>query len=186
MKPVNLHTERLHIRQFNDEDLDACLRFRQQVFARDESQADVAAWLKWTIDSYREQESLRQPPYADYAVQVKETAECIGSAGIVPAVIPWGVLAGDGSDNLLSPEVGLFWGVLPEYRRRGFASEAAHALLDYLFHDLRIGQVVATTEKSNLASQRTMTKLGMTLFHNSSNEPPWRQVVGLIKHPRST
>ena len=71
MKPVDLRTERIHVRQFNDEDLDACLQFRHQVLGGNESLEDVAAWLKWTIDSYRELESLGQPPYADYAVQLE-------------------------------------------------------------------------------------------------------------------
>ena len=60
----------------------------------------------------------------------------IGSVGIVPTLLPWGALKGDAQDRLLSPEIGLFWGIMPEFRRRGYATEAARALLDYLFHEM--------------------------------------------------
>ena len=68
------------------------------------------SWLRWTIDSYRELAKLEQPPYADYAVELRGNAEFVGSVGIVPTVVPWGSLFGDTANDLLSPEVGLFWG----------------------------------------------------------------------------
>lgn len=184
MKIESLETARLRIRPFKLDDLDNCLHFRRAVFGLDEARADAQGWLKWTIDSYRELANLGQPPYADYAIELKASGEFIGSAGIVPTVLPWGALKGDSSASLLSPEIGLFWGVLPEHRRRGFATEAANALLDYLFHELEARQVVATTERDNIASQRTMEKLGMRLYHNPNREPHWCQVVGLIANPR--
>ena len=125
-------------------------------------------------------ENLGQPPYGDYAITLKEGGTFIGSAGIVPTLVPWGALKGNPADIRLSPEIGLFWGILPEFRRSGFATEAGRALLDYLFSKLNMRQAVATTEYDNIASQRTMEKLGMRLLHNASSEPHWRQVVGLI------
>ena len=180
MKLEHLETARLFIRQFDENDLEHCLRFRQQVFGVEEARARTSSWLKWTVDSYRELAKLGQPPYADYAIAEKASGEFIGSAGIVPTVVPWGALRGNPADALLSPEIGLFWGILPAYRRRGFASEAASALLQYLFHDLKARQVVATTDFDNIASQRAMEKLGMRLLHNPNSEPHWCQVVGLI------
>ena len=185
MKLEPLATARLIIRQFADDDLDDCLRFRREVFALDEPAASARSWLQWTIDSYRELANLGQPPYADYAIVLNDGGAFIGSAGIVPTVVPWGALKGDPSDNLLSPEIGLFWGILPEYRRRGYAAEAAGALLDFLFRELKARQAVATTEHSNIASRRTMEKLGMKLFRNPNPEPQWRQVVGYISNPRN-
>ncbi len=185
MKLEHLETARLRIRQFDERDLEHCLRFRRDVFGLDEPRANSQSWLKWTIDSYRELANLGQPPYADYAIVLQGSGEFIGSAGIVPTVLPWGALKGDAQDTLVSPEIGLFWGISPEFRRRGFATEAAVALLDYLFHKLKARQVVATTERDNIASQRTMEKLGMRLFHNPNLEPPWCQVVGLIANPQA-
>ena len=185
MKIESLESARLRIRQFDGGDRENCIRFRREVFGLDEPAARVERWLQWTIDSYRELGELGQPPYADYAVELRESGEFIGSAGIVPTVAPWGALKGDPCDSLLSPEIGLFWGILPAHRRRGYATEAADALLEYLFHELRARQVVATTERDNIASQRTMEKLGMRLWQNPNDQPRWRQVVGQIENPRS-
>ncbi|MDE2818456.1 MAG: GNAT family N-acetyltransferase [Chloroflexota bacterium] len=184
MKPIDLRSDRLRIRQFHERDSEDCIRFRAQVFNIQEPRQQALNWLQWTIDSYRELAQLGQPPYADYAVEARSNGHFIGSVGIVPTIIPWGALGGDAADTLLSPEVGLFWGIMPRYRRRGFASEAGTALLDYLFRELSIARVVATTENNNIASQRTMERLGMSLRRNPLPQPAWRQVVGVIKHPR--
>ncbi len=185
-KGIDLRTARLRIRHFREADLKHCIQFRQQVFGLEEDETAAARWLKWTVDSYRELAQLGQPPYADYAVELSGTGAFIGSAGIVPTAAPWGALKGDASDDLLNPEVGLFWGIMPEYRRRGYASEAGQALVAFLFDELRIRQVVATTEHDNIASQRTMEKLGMRLYRNPGPEPAWLQVLGLLENPRAS
>ncbi len=180
---LELEAARLRIRQFEQRDLEACLDFRRRVLGMEEQPTAVQSWLNWTIDSYRELSQLDQPPYADYAVELKDSAIVVGSVAIVPTVVPWGALAGDPSDSLLSPEVGLFWGILPSYQRQGYATEAAGALLDFLFEQLRIRQVVATSRSDNIASQRTMQKLGMELHSNPLTEPAWCQVVGKKLNP---
>ena len=185
MKIESIETARLRIRQFDCGDLGDCIRFRREVFGVEQPDAAASPWLNWTMDSYRELAALGQPPYADYAVVMKDSGAFIGSAGIVPTVVPWGALKGDATDRLLSPEIGLFWGVLPEFRRRGYATEAAVALLDYVFNELGARHVVATTERDNIASQRTMEKLGMTLWRNPHEQPRWCQVVGFAANPRA-
>ena len=186
MKLETLETTRLRIRQFTHDDLEDCIRFRRELFGAEEPRAKAQSWLTWTIDSYRELAGLGQPPYADYAVELRSDGSFAGSLGIVPTVIPWGALKGDPSDALLSPEIGMFWGILPEYRQRGYAGEGAGALLDYLFAELKARQVVATTEHNNIASRRVMQKLGMKLLSNPTDEPRWLQVVGLIVNPHAS
>ena len=112
MQLNTLETPRLRIRPFAETDLDSCLRFRREVFALDEKRATTQRWLTWTIDSYRELAQLAQPPYADYAVALKDCGEFLGSVGIVPTVLPWGALRGD----LMTPaQPGdrLFWASCP-------------------------------------------------------------------------
>lgn len=185
MKIESLETARLRIRPFKEDDLEHCWRFRRDVFGLDEDHSAARRWLRWTVDSYRELANLGQPPYADYAIVLKDGGDFIGSVGIVPTLVPWGALKGDAQDSLLSPEIGLFWGILPDFRRRGYATEAARALLDYLFRDLRARQAVATTARDNSASRRIMEKLGMRLFENPTAEPSWRQVVGYMANPQA-
>ncbi len=186
IRGLDLSAERLRIRPFESSDLASCIQFHQQVFDSQSEQSEIESWLRWTIDSYRELANLSQPPYADYAAELKDSGEFVGAAGIVPTVVPWGALTGNPADNLLSPEVGLFWGIMPDYRRRGYASEAAETLVEFLFDKLNLRQVVATTEHDNIASQKTMKKLGMTLHRNPHSEPAWCQVVGKVENPRAT
>ena len=179
---LQLTSQRLRIRHFAQEDLAACIDFRRRVFQLDEDAESARHWLHWTIASYRELASLSQPPYADYAVEHRDSSEFVGAVGIVPTVVPWGALNGDPSDDRLSPEVGLFWGVLPEHRRLGYATEAASAMLGFLYGRLRLRRVVATTEYDNLASKRVMDKLGMRRRRNPLDRPAWCQVVGVLEH----
>ena len=179
---IELTSQRLRIRHFSSQDLAACIDFRRRVFQLDEDAESARHWLQWTIDSYRELAGLGQPPYADYALVRRDSGEFVGEVGIVPTVLPWGAPQGDEADDLLSPEVGLFWGVLPEHRRLGYATEAARALLDCLFGSLRLRQVVATTAHDNRASQQVMQKLGMQLRHNPLRKPAWCQVVGQLTY----
>ena len=181
---IDISSARLRIRHFEERDLEACIDFRRRVFGLDEAEDKAKGWLRWTIDSYRELAGLGQPPYSDYAIVELEGGAFVGSIGIVPTVLPWGALQGDEGDALLSPEVGLFWGVLPELRRRGYATEAACAVLDFLFDALKLRQVVATTEHDNLASRRVMRKLGMRLLRNPQDKPAWCQVVGVMTQPQ--
>ncbi|MCY4247601.1 MAG: GNAT family N-acetyltransferase [Chloroflexi bacterium] len=182
---LQLTSQRLRIRQFTSADLAACSDFRRRVFHLNEDQETTKRWLTWTIDSYRELAGLGQPPYADYAVERRDTGEFVGEVGVVPTVVPWGALEGGATDDLLSPEVGLFWGMLPEHRRLGYATEAASALLGFLFGRLRLRRVVATTEHDNLASQQVMRRLGMRQRRNRLDTPSWCQVVGVLENKQT-
>jgi [ribosomal protein S5]-alanine N-acetyltransferase len=55
----------------------------------------------------------------------------------------------------------LGWVFHPLYHRRGYATEAAAALLEYGFTSLSVHRVTATCQPENPASWRVMEKLGM-------------------------
>jgi len=52
---------------------------------------------------------------------------------------------------------------LPEYRGNGYAFEAANKLKQIVLHDFGITDIVAITTKDNVASQKLLEKLGLTL-----------------------
>ena len=150
--------------------------------------AERERWLRWTMLGYGEMASLHQPPYGDRAVVLREDGRLIGSCGYVPSLGPFDQLAsyGDrGSGRPLSPEVGLFYAFAPRWRGLGYATEAARALVEYAFRDLRLRRVVATTEHVNQRSERVMERIGMRIERNPYAEPPWFQVVGTIDNPEA-
>ena len=76
---------------------------------------------------------------------------------------------GIGPAERFRPEVGLYWGLASAHRGRGYATEAAAALIDHGFREMRLARIVATTTRDNLASIAVMRRLGMRV---ELNPPP--------------
>lgn len=86
------------------------------------------------------------------AVELAETAECIGFAGLsvaedVPQLQPGCV------------EIG--WRLARDHWGKGYATEAASAWLHHAFTTLDLGEVVSFAVNSNLRSIAVMERLGM-------------------------
>jgi len=60
----------------------------------------------------------------------------------------------------------LGWIINKNYRNRGFASEAAAALLDFAFENLNIEKVYAQCDTENPASYKVMLNIGMTCVND--------------------
>jgi len=83
-----------------------------------------------------------------FAITLRETGEVVGMIGVhVNAEHQHG-------------EVGYWIGV--PYQGRGYASEAARAVIDYAFSELKLNKVFAEHFARNPASGRVMQKAGMT------------------------
>jgi RimJ/RimL family protein N-acetyltransferase len=189
-----IETDRLVIRTFTLDDLPVIHRILDQTFG-DGSQVDDKAaleqrrsWLQWSMLNQEWLPQLHQPPYGDRAIILKATGQLIGSVGYSPQLDPYEQIpelanaSSPGSFN--TTEFGLFWVIAPTHQRQGYATEAAQAMIDYGFQELRLKRIIATTEYANIASQGVMQKVGMTLTRNPLPEPPWLQIVGFIEHPR--
>jgi ribosomal-protein-alanine N-acetyltransferase len=181
-----LETERLLVRPFQREDLDACHRLLNlEAWDYDRPVAWTEAYIDWSIKNYEWLAEFRQPPYGDRAVVLKSTGEFVGSTGFVPAWGPFDRLPSYGGDNHATrfrPEFGLYWATRSVHLRQGYASEAARALVNHAFTSMNIARVIATTEYSNVASQAVMRSLGMSVEHNPLPDPPWFQVVGVLQN----
>jgi RimJ/RimL family protein N-acetyltransferase len=188
-----LETSRLIIRAFKPGDLHAIHRILDLTFGDGTKIADEAAlnerraWLEWSRLSAEWLPKMFQPPYGDRAVVLKNTDQVIGAVGLVPCFdvfeqIP-GLNRGGPPSVYRVPEMGLFWAIDPDHQRNGYATEAAQALIDFAFQQLRVKRLIATTEYDNAASIGVMRKLGMTIAQNPLPDPPWLQVVGILDHP---
>jgi len=78
--------------------------------------------------------------------------------------------------------IGFFYAISPSHPRRGYASEAAQALVNYAFQKLHLKHIIATTDYDNLASLGVMRKLGMRVEKNPRSDPPWLQAVGILEN----
>lgn len=72
-----------------------------------------------------------------------------------------------------SPDLELSYGLHPDFRRRGLASEAAQAVVAHARDTLGLPRIAAMARADNHISHRILEKLGMTLVWRSSDrEPP--------------
>jgi [ribosomal protein S5]-alanine N-acetyltransferase len=172
-----VETDRLRIREFSAEDLQAVHRLLDVELGAALTLEERVRWLDWTILSYEQLAQLRQPPYGDRAIVSRRAAELVGVCGLVPWLGPFGFSA------RTAPEVALHWSVAPAHQRQGYATEAARALVDYAFSELQVHRVIATTTYENVASIGVMRKLGMRIERNPRPDPAWLQVVGVLQIP---
>lgn len=190
-----LETERLLIRPFTMEDLDAIhhildIELLTADFGSEQSRTrqERERWLQWTVLSYEELAKLYQPPYGDRAVVLKPTQQVIGACGFVPSLGPFRQLPSlhpapqDALAHLQSPEFGLYYALSPAYQRQGYATEATQALINYAFTQLHLKRIVAMTTSENVASIGVMRKVGMHIEKNTYPDPTWFQVVGILEN----
>jgi [ribosomal protein S5]-alanine N-acetyltransferase len=138
-----IETQRLWIRQFERDDW--------QDVADYASDAEVTTYLpegRRTVEQTKAfvTENLGEPATA-FAVVLKAERRLIGHMPFHPWFAP------------RTFEIG--WVLNKRYHERGFATEAAAALLDYGFEALTLHRVIATCQPENVASYRVMEKIGM-------------------------
>ena len=144
-------TERLRIRRFEPTDAPFIMRLLNSpgwlVNIGDrgiKTEADAARYLKdVTLASYIKN------GYGTYLVEIKETGEPAGMSGILRR------------DTLPGPDLGFAF--LPEFAGKGYAHEAALAILDHAEKDLKIMELYGITLPTNEPSIRLLEKLGFRM-----------------------
>ncbi len=86
--------------------------------------------------------------YGPYCLLLKEERTPIGICGLFRR------------DNLDDPDIG--FALLPDYCGKGFAAEAAHAVIAHAREDLGLRRLTAIVSPENVASIRLLEKLGMS------------------------
>jgi ribosomal-protein-alanine N-acetyltransferase len=108
-----------------------------------------------------------EPHVFDYLLaHFAEHPEELGWARYLSFVPPGGQrtligTVGGGTKTATPSECEIGWGILPPYEGRGFATEGAMALIDYLRGAEHIESLIAHTFPSIPASIRVMEKCGM-------------------------
>jgi RimJ/RimL family protein N-acetyltransferase len=144
-------TARLLLREWRDSDLDAfaamgadprVMEFFPSLLDRDQTAAAIA--------KYRAH--FAEHGFGFVALEVPGVTEFAGVCGMAHMRF----------EAHFTPCVEIGWRLAHEYWGKGYASEAALALLDYGFHTLRLSEIVAVTFTGNLRSRRVMERIGMT------------------------
>ena len=108
-----------------------------------------------------------------FAIERKDTGTFIGFTGLnIPNF-----------DAPFMPAVEIGWRLGFDHWGQGFATEAARAVRDYAFNELKRSEIVSFTVPQNTASRRVMEKIGMV--HDPSadfNHPDLPQNHRLSRH----
>lgn len=149
--PIPLETERLRVREFVDDDAAPM----HDVFGS----AEVMRWtpsppskdLAETAERLGRTRAFtaRQPRGLGlWALRLRETDELLGQVGLFP-------VEGKG------PEIEVAYELAPRAWGKGYATEAARALLEYGFDELGLARIVALILPDNVRSRRVAEKSGM-------------------------
>ncbi|MGW2564005.1 GNAT family N-acetyltransferase [Streptomyces sp. NPDC001514] len=149
---TEIRTPRLILRRWTDDDLvpmaeinadPAVMRWIDDGSVRNLEQTaeDIERW----------EEEWDEEGFGLFAVELIASGELIGFAGLsVPEYLPEVLPAVEIGWRLGRP----FWG-------QGYASEAAHAALEFALQDRGLDRVIGIAHISNVASENVMRKLGM-------------------------
>lgn len=147
---MTLRTERLRLRLWRDTDLvpfaamnadPVVMALMPRTLSREESDA-LAARIRAQFDDRG---------FGLWAVEVPGVADFAGFVGLsVPAF-----------DAPFTPAVEIGWRIAREHQGRGYATEAARAVLARGFERIGLDEVVSFTVVANTASRRVMEKIGL-------------------------
>lgn len=149
--PIELQTERLHLRQWRDDDVahfaamnaDPCVM--EHFPALQSHETSAAAVVRGSA-------RIAERGWGLWALELRRTGEFIGFAGLeAPApAFPF------------SPCVEIGWRLAFAHWGRGYATEAAKASLGIGFETLGLDEIVSFTAVGNRRSRAVMERLGMT------------------------
>lgn len=147
---MKIETARLLLRNYRTEDWE-----RVHIYGKDPVFSQYEAWGPNTPEDTKKfiadmvAQSQTQPRYKfDLAICLKDSDLLIGGCGI----------------RCEAPESSvsnLGWAINPEFQNKGYATEAARALIGFGFKQLGLAVIVATCDARNTASFKVMEKLGM-------------------------
>ena len=147
---MRITTDRLVLRDFAIEDWPAVLAYqRDPRYLRfypwaDRSEADVRAFVQMQVDLQSEQ-PRRQ---FQLAIVLPDDGRLIGNCGIRRK-----------PDNEREADIG--YELAPEHWGRGYATEAAGAMVDFGWRELGLHRISAWCIADNVASARVLEKLGL-------------------------
>lgn len=156
---IILETERLLLRHFVREDLDALYalyrdpQIRRYFPEGTLTYQETREELEWYLHGHPQ-----RPELGLWATVLKASGQFIGRCGL----LPWTI---DGQ-----PEIEVAYLIDKAYWGQGLGSEAARAVRDYGFQQLGLSRLICLIDQDNLASIRVAEKIGMAFEKEGADE----------------
>ncbi len=157
---ITIETERLRLRQWEEKDKDELfkmnsdgevMRYFPSVYTREQSDL-----LFEKVKSL-----IQQNGWGFWVCETKLADEFVGFVGLnkTDSYFPF------------PPAVEIGWRLLKEHWKKGYATEAVKACLDYAFNVLNADEVVSFAVRSNKPSIAVMERIGMSDTFNNFDHP---------------
>ena len=144
-----LSTERLFLRKFNLKDADFLIKLmNDKDWIRNIGDRGVHS-IRHAEEYIRTRflKSYDENGFGFYVIALKDSGQLIGTAGLV------------NREGLEHVDIG--YGMLPEYRGKGYAFEATKAVYDYGYSELGLNKIIAIVNPDNQGSINLLKKLGL-------------------------
>jgi len=143
-----IETDRLLLRRFTSHDIDDIIELvsHPSVARVGNKIQSSAAEVRKYLDAQNSLEPFELDNCYDLGIELKKENKIIGLLGLI-------------RKNHRQGEVG--WALHVGYRGKGYASEAARALISYGFEELGLHRIFADTSSINVESLQVMERLGM-------------------------
>jgi RimJ/RimL family protein N-acetyltransferase len=149
----HLSTLRLILREWRDTDLAAYAALNADPEVRKHF-GSMLSGAESDAEAGRIQQHFADQGYGFYAVEVPAVADFIGFNGLMRGSFE---LPKRGTDW---HEIG--WRYARDQWGHGYAIEAAQAVVDYAFRELKLPELISFTVPANRRSRKVMERLGMT------------------------
>ena len=153
-----LNSDRLILRKLKIEDAN-------QIFETWTNDNEVSRYVRWSTHKsvedtkqwiMDEEESCKNEGHYTWGIELKETNKLIGSIGA------------NYQEESNRYEIG--YGIAKKYWGKGYTTEAAKCMMDYLINKLKIKKFEASHAKQNIASGAVIQKLGFTYVKDKQYE----------------
>lgn len=158
-----IETKRLQLREFSRKDAGFILQL-----------LNTPGWIRYIGDRQIKTEADARKFIQNYLIRahqssglgfwritLKDSNQSIGMCGLIKR---------DYLDNI---DIG--YAIMPEYYKKGYALEAAQAVLNYAKQELKLVRLLAVVDKNNAASIKLLTNLGM-VFEKTVNNPQGQEI----------
>jgi RimJ/RimL family protein N-acetyltransferase len=148
-----IETARLLLRAWKDDDflpyaeMNADPRVREffpSILTREQSD----------VEARRIQSAYGHDGFTFFAAELIATGDFIGFIGMVTMTFA--------VPGLPQPAVEIGWRLAHQFWGKGYATEGAHAVINYAFETVKLKEIVAIAVPTNIRSLHVMEKIGMT------------------------
>jgi len=143
-------TPRLYLREIVSEDATAMYELNLDPSIKKFTGDDPFQSIAHAREFWEKYDHYHKHGYGRWAVVLKQTDQVIG----------WSGLKNNGDF------IDLGYRLIPRYRGKGYATEAAKACLEYGFTKLQMKEIVGRASLENQASIKVLEKIGMRFWKN--------------------